>query len=78
MLLMAADAAAAARLPLGTCDESCCADQTVGLAAPAGRSERRSVLTRRVRLLVAATITYNVVEAIVAIAAGHGRAARPR
>ena len=31
---------------------------------------RQAVLTRRVRLLVAATITYNVVEAIVAIAAG--------
>lgn len=33
-------------------------------------SRRREVLTRRVRLLVAATITYNVVEAVVAIAAG--------
>ncbi|GAA4895010.1 cation transporter [Actinomycetospora straminea] len=32
--------------------------------------ERRSVLTRRVRLLVAATITYNVIEAIVAVTAG--------
>jgi divalent metal cation (Fe/Co/Zn/Cd) transporter len=31
---------------------------------------RRTVLTRRVRLLVAATISYNVVEAVVAIAAG--------
>ncbi|MFG2049348.1 cation transporter [Micromonospora sp. NPDC048935] len=31
---------------------------------------RRSLLIRRVRLLVAATITYNVVEAIVAITAG--------
>jgi divalent metal cation (Fe/Co/Zn/Cd) transporter len=31
---------------------------------------RRGVLTRRVRLFVAATITYNVVEAIVAITAG--------
>ncbi|MGW0227127.1 cation transporter [Actinopolymorpha singaporensis] len=35
-------------------------------------TERRSRLARRVRLLVAATITYNVVEAIVAIAAGAG------
>lgn len=33
-------------------------------------STRRSVLTRRVRWLVAATITYNVVEAVVAITAG--------
>jgi len=32
--------------------------------------ERRAVLSRRVRLLVAATITYNIIEAIVAIAAG--------
>nr|WP_143532548.1 cation transporter [Saccharothrix sp. ALI-22-I] len=31
---------------------------------------RQAVLTRRVRLLVAATITYNVIEAIVAITAG--------
>ncbi|WP_435831573.1 cation diffusion facilitator family transporter [Catellatospora methionotrophica] len=31
---------------------------------------RRAVLVRRVRLLVAATITYNIVEAIVAITAG--------
>lgn len=33
-------------------------------------TERRAVLTRRVRLLVAATITYNVIEAIVALAEG--------
>src|SRR4026207_1580490 len=31
---------------------------------------RRAVLRRRIRLLVAATITYNVVEAIIAIVAG--------
>ncbi|MGC5016566.1 cation transporter [Streptosporangium sp. DT93] len=31
---------------------------------------RRAVLTRRIRLLVAATITYNVVEAAVAVTAG--------
>jgi divalent metal cation (Fe/Co/Zn/Cd) transporter len=31
---------------------------------------RRDTLTRRIRLLVAATITYNVIEAIVAITAG--------
>lgn len=31
---------------------------------------RRAVLSRRVRLLVAATISYNVIEAVVAIAAG--------
>ncbi|QYX76505.1 cation transporter [Streptomyces akebiae] len=33
-------------------------------------SARRDALTRRIRLLVAATITYNVVEAIVAVTAG--------
>ncbi|WP_229403536.1 cation transporter [Micromonospora okii] len=39
--------------------------------APAGPTPaRRRVLSRRVRLLVAATITYNVVEAVVAISAG--------
>ncbi len=32
--------------------------------------QRRNVLTRRIRLLVAATITYNVIEAIVALTAG--------
>ncbi|KZB86283.1 cobalt transporter [Amycolatopsis regifaucium] len=31
---------------------------------------RRALLSRRVRLLVAATITYNVIEAVVAISAG--------
>ncbi|MFD6715719.1 cobalt transporter [Micromonospora sp. TSRI0369] len=40
-------------------------------AAPAGPvPARRALLTRRVRLLVAATITYNVIEAVVAIGAG--------
>ncbi|MEU6077937.1 cation transporter [Micromonospora sp. NPDC047074] len=38
---------------------------------PAGPSPaRRALLTRRVRLFVAATITYNVIEAVVAITAG--------
>jgi divalent metal cation (Fe/Co/Zn/Cd) transporter len=32
--------------------------------------ERRAVLSRRIRLFVAATITYNVIEAVVALAAG--------
>ncbi|MFE9204583.1 cation transporter [Micromonospora sp. NPDC007230] len=41
------------------------------IQTPAGPSPaRRAVLARRVRLLVAATITYNVVEAVVAISAG--------
>ena len=38
------------------------------LGPPDGR--RRTLLTRRVRLLVAATITYNVIEAVVALMAG--------
>ncbi|MEV4823486.1 cation transporter [Micromonospora sp. NPDC049274] len=33
-------------------------------------AQRRQVLARRVRLLVAATITYNVIEAVVALTAG--------
>lgn len=33
-------------------------------------SDRRTVLVRRVRMLVAATITYNLIEAVVAITAG--------
>jgi divalent metal cation (Fe/Co/Zn/Cd) transporter len=48
-------------LPLrvaGTCPDGCCAPV------------RRTVLVRRVRMLVAATITYNLVEAAVAITAG--------
>ncbi|MGI5499800.1 cation transporter [Lentzea sp. CA-135723] len=38
--------------------------------APAPVSERKLVLQRRVRMFVAATITYNVVEAVIALAAG--------
>jgi divalent metal cation (Fe/Co/Zn/Cd) transporter len=45
------------------CSDGCCAPVTV-------RPDRRSVLVRRVRLLVAATIVYNVVEAAVALTAG--------
>ncbi|GAB3440007.1 cation transporter [Actinophytocola sediminis] len=52
----------AGRLELSPVD-SCC--------SPTGAVDpRRTVLTRRVRLLVAATIIYNVIEAIVAITAG--------
>ena len=32
--------------------------------------DRRAVLARRIRFLVAATITYNVIEAVVALTAG--------
>jgi divalent metal cation (Fe/Co/Zn/Cd) transporter len=37
---------------------------------PAVETPRRDVLTRRIRLLVAATITYNVIEAVIALAEG--------
>ncbi|MFB7878414.1 cation transporter [Nocardia sp. NPDC056064] len=40
------------------------------LGVPVVLSQRRAVLTRRIRLLVAATITYNVIEAIVAVGEG--------
>jgi len=49
------------------CAEPCCADP---VAPRAGDPERRAVLTRRVRWLVGATITYNLVEAVVALTAG--------
>jgi hypothetical protein len=47
----------------GACAGGCC-------APPGAGPDRRAVLVRRVRLLVAATITYNVVEAVVALTAG--------
>jgi divalent metal cation (Fe/Co/Zn/Cd) transporter len=40
------------------------------VSGPALAVDRRAVLRRRIRLLVAATIAYNVVEAVVAITAG--------
>ncbi|MFJ6003720.1 cation transporter [Arthrobacter sp. NPDC092385] len=39
-------------------------------AQPVPPTERRAVLSRRIRLLVAATITYNIIEAVIAISAG--------
>jgi len=52
----------------GSCADGCCA---VKPAESTVDADRRAVLSRRVRLLVAATITYNVVEAVVAISAGN-------
>jgi divalent metal cation (Fe/Co/Zn/Cd) transporter len=49
------------------CADECC--PSVPVVDHVGR-QRRTVLTRRVRLLVAATISYNVSEAIIALAAG--------
>ena len=52
-----------------TCADGCC---TPGAATSVSGVEpaRKVVLTRRVRLLVAATIAYNLIEAVVAITAG--------
>ncbi|WET76391.1 cation transporter [Amycolatopsis sp. QT-25] len=49
---------------MNSCADGCC-DTKSGVDAA-----RRVALSRRVRLLVAATITYNVAEAVVAISAG--------
>lgn len=65
----------AAPLPAG-CGDGCCTGViTRGVTCAAGAKpalsvDRQAVLSRRVRLLVAATITYNVIEAVVAISAG--------
>jgi len=53
------------RVEATTCADGCCAP------AVSPDVERRAVLSRRIRLFVAATITYNVVEAVVAITAGN-------
>lgn len=50
-----------------SCGESCCGESP---ASPALTPTDRERLSRRVQLLVAATITYNVVEAVVALSAG--------
>jgi len=49
------------------CGDGCCASAP---APDAVDSDRRRVLARRVRWLVTATITYNLIEAVVAISAG--------
>lgn len=52
------------------CADGCCAPTEGAGNSSRLDSVRRALLTRRVRLLVAATITYNVVEAVIAITAG--------
>ncbi|WP_414637901.1 cation transporter [Actinophytocola sp.] len=55
------------------CADGCCAPTdatTTGTTPHLPSPARRAVLARRVRLLVAATIAYNIVEAVVAISAG--------
>jgi divalent metal cation (Fe/Co/Zn/Cd) transporter len=48
------------------CNDGCCTPAATNPVEP----QRRAVLSRRVRLLVSATITYNIIEAVVAISAG--------
>jgi divalent metal cation (Fe/Co/Zn/Cd) transporter len=53
------------------CADGCaCCAESGGDRGSVLVARRRAVLTRRVRLLVAATITYNVIEAVVALTAG--------
>lgn len=47
------------------CADGCCSAPETTVSP-----ERRAVLTRRVKLFVLATITYNLIEAAVAISAG--------
>ncbi|WP_205661231.1 cation transporter [Amycolatopsis vastitatis] len=67
---MSGDAGKRSELPLATvqdsCTDGCCAPEAVATVD----AQRRAVLSRRVRLLVGATITYNVIEAVIAISAG--------
>ncbi len=53
------------------CTDGCRPAATAASNASNGPTpQRRALLSRRIRLLVAATITYNVIEAIIAITAG--------
>ena len=60
---MSEDTARRLDLPLV---DSCCTPAAARQVDP----RRRAVLSRRVRLLVAATITYNLIEAVIALTAG--------
>lgn len=51
----------------GACADDCCTPEPEPVQVSA---ERRQLLHRRVRILVAVTITYNVIEGIIAISAG--------
>lgn len=59
-----------ASVPTGCADDCCAASAKDTAVARPVSSARRAELGRRVRLLVAATITYNVIEGIIAISAG--------
>jgi divalent metal cation (Fe/Co/Zn/Cd) transporter len=61
------------KLGADTGTDGCCAaadTADTGAARRVVSATRRAVLSRRVRLLVAATITYNIIEAAVALVAG--------
>lgn len=68
------DGHAAASSSAAACEDGCCAAAPAGVSLVRPRDQltedRRRKLIHRVRLLVAATITYNIVEAVVAITAG--------
>ena len=53
-----------------TVDPACCPPPNDACADERPVRPRREVLARRIRMLVAATITYNIVEAVVALAEG--------
>src|SRR4051812_26784685 len=53
-----------------SCTDRCCASVAPSAIAVPVDPVRRAVLSRRVRLLVIATIAYNIIEGIVAVAAG--------
>jgi len=70
---MAADRNLPVAAEQDTCSDGCCATGAAGAADTADATpatDRQAVLSRRIRLLVAATISYNVIEAAVALAAG--------
>lgn len=74
LLGMSASRNTSASIPDQTCADGCCAaEQDTGPQQSVNSAvelERRRALNRRIRLLVAATITYNVIEAVVALSAG--------
>jgi len=57
-------------VPDGCADECCAEANPSSVPGVPMDADRRAALSRRVRLLVAATISYNIIEAIVAISAG--------
>lgn len=69
-LLNAAATSTSGLAPTAACSDGCCTDASPPVTVTTPDEARRATLTRRVRLLVAATITYNLIEAAVALTAG--------